>query len=68
MNTQYNEYNTRTDKHALCSKLRKTPWVPLTKAEMTSLPVVSLTPNFLKTCVIKFYQSQGALRQNLCLV
>ena len=65
MNTQYNEKNKRTDKHALCSKLSKTPWVPLIKAKMASLPVVPLTPNFLKMCVIKFNSKSGCIKAKL---
>ena len=65
MNTQYNEQNKRTDKHALGSKLYKTPWVPLTKAKMTSLPVVPLTPNFMKMCVIKFDSKSGCIKAKL---
>ena len=52
----------RTDKHALCSKLRKTRWVRLTKAKMTSLPLVSLTLNFLKMCVNKFDSKLGSIK------
>ena len=66
MNTQYNEKNMRTDKHELCSKLHKTPYVPLTKAKMTSLPVVRLIPNFLKMCVIKFDSKSGCIKAKLC--
>ena len=62
MNTQYNEKKKRTDKHALCSKLHKTPLVSLTKAKMTSLPVVPLTPNVLKVCVIKFDSKSGCIK------
>ena len=57
--------NKLTDKHALISKLHKTLWVPLTKAKMTSLPVVPLTPNFLKMCVIKFDSMSGCIKAKL---
>ena len=62
MSTQYNEKNTRTDKHALCSKLHKTYCVPLTKAKVTSLAVVLLTPKFMKMCVIKFESKSGCIK------
>ena len=65
MNTQYNEWNKHTDKHALGSKLHKTLGVPLTKVKMTSLPVVQLTPNFLKMCVIKFDLKSGCIKAKI---
>ena len=46
-------------------KLHKTPWVPLTKAKMMSLPVVPLTPNILKMCVIKFDSKSGCIKANI---
>ena len=55
----------RTDKHALCSKLHKTPYVPPTKAKMASLPVVQLTLNFLKMCVVKFDSKSGCIKAKL---
>ena len=65
MNTQYNAWNKRTDKHALGSKLHKTLGVPLTKVKMTSLPVVQLTPNFLKMCAIKFDLKSGCIKAKI---
>ena len=66
MNTQYNEWNKRTDKHAfLGSKLHKTLGVPLAKVKMASLPVVQLTPNFLKMCVIKFDLKSGCIKAKI---
>ena len=55
----------RTDKDALCSKLHETSWVPLTKAKMTSLPVIRQTPNFLTMCVIKFDSKSGCIKAKL---
>ena len=44
--------------HCIVLKTARTPWVPLTKAKMTSLPVFRLTPNFL-TMYASNYVSQS---------